>query len=76
VVSGFAKASTPSRRRSTPPFVGEVLAVRQIKKLVWLSSIRNRFEIFVGVKVHSHDYVKPSTSRSLDVENRNAILDL
>ena len=62
--------------RSPPNFVREVLAVRQIKKLVRLFSIRDRFEVFVGVKIHCHDYVKPPTSRSLDVKKTNAILDL
>ena len=72
----FCNVSTSSRRRSTPYFMREVLAVRQIKKLLREFSIRNRFQVFVGVKIHGDDHVKPSTARSLDVENRNAILDL
>jgi hypothetical protein len=55
----------------------EVLtANRQIQKFIPLVAIRDRFEVLVGVKIHGHDYLKPFTSGSFDVEHGNPILDL
>ena len=68
-------AMSSSRRRSTPYFVREVLAIRQIEKLVRLFSIRDGFEVFAGVKIHANDHVKPSAS-TLYIEHGSPILYL
>lgn len=47
----------------------------QIQKFVRLVSIRDRFEVLVGMNVHSENNVKPFAS-SFDVEHGNPILDL
>ena len=69
-------ASTSSRRRSTPYLVSEVLAVRQIEKFVRLFSIRDRFEVFVGVKIHGDYHINALATSPLYVQNRSPILDL
>lgn len=66
--------STPCRHRSS---VHEVVTAWQIQKFVRLFSIRDRFDVFVGVQIHCDDYVKPSSaSASLHVEKRYPVLDL
>jgi len=56
--------------------VREVVTAWQIEKLVRLFSIRDRFEVFVGVQIHGDDDVKSSASSSLHVEKRYPILGL
>lgn len=65
--------STPCRRRSS---VREVLTSWQIQKFVGLFSIRDRFEVFVGVRIYGDDYVKSSASSPLHVEQGYPVLDL
>ena len=47
---------------------------RQIQKFVRLVAVRDRFEVLVGMNVHSENDVKPFAS-SFDVEHGNPILD-
>jgi hypothetical protein len=56
--------------------VREVVTAWQIQKFVRLLSVRDRFEVFVGVQIHADDYVKSSASSALHVEKRYPILDL
>jgi hypothetical protein len=75
--SRIISLSTSCRHCSTARGVREVLTAWQIQKFVRQFSIRDRFEVFVGVQIHRDDYVKPpSASASLHVEKRYAILDL
>jgi hypothetical protein len=53
----------------------EVRTGWQIQKFVRLLSIRDRFEVLVGMNIHCHDDVKSLTS-SFNVEPRSPILDL
>ena len=71
----FAVVLSSGPRRSTD-FVRDVRTVRQIEKLVGLLSICDGFEVFVGVKIHGDDHIKPPPASSLYVENRSSFLDL
>ena len=64
------------RHISSVRSVREVVTAWQIEKFVRLFSIRDRFEVFVGVQIHGDDDVKSSASSSLHVEKRYPILGL
>jgi hypothetical protein len=49
---------------------------REKQKLVRMVSIRDRFEVLVGVNIHCDDYVVSLTSRSLYIKRAGPILDL
>jgi hypothetical protein len=49
---------------------------REKQKLVRLVSIRDRFEVLVGVNIHCDDYVVSLTSRSLYVKRAGPVFDL
>jgi len=53
-----------------------VMTGREKQKFVRLVSIGVRFEVLVGVKIHSDDYVISLISRSLYVKCAGPILDL
>ena len=46
------------------------------QKLVRLVSIRDRFEVLVGVNIHCDDYLGSLTSKSLYAKRTSPILDL
>ena len=48
---------------------------REKQKFVRLVSIRDRFEVLVGVYIHCDDYVVSLTSKSLYVKRASPILD-
>jgi len=56
--------------------VHNVMTGREKQKFVRLVSIGVRFEVLVGVKIHSDDYVISLISRSLYVKCAGPILDL
>jgi hypothetical protein len=57
-------------------YVHEVRTGREIQKLFRLISIRHRFEVPVGAKIHCDDYVISFVLRSLYVKRANPIFDL
>ena len=53
-----------------------LLTAWQIQKFVRPFSIRDSFEVFVGVQIHGDDYVKSSAASPLHVEQGYPVLDL
>jgi hypothetical protein len=53
-----------------------LLTAWQIQKFVRPFSIRDSFEVFVGVQLHGDDYVKSSAASPLHVEQGYPVLDL
>src|SRR5207244_5239204 len=64
------------RHRSSVRSVREVVTAWQIEKFVRLFSIRDRFEVFVGVQIHGDDDVKSSASSSLHVRSEEHTSEL